>query len=101
MELQMYDENDSNLDKISSDINFLSKTLHEVKTLIKDKEKKLDTISKRDKRRRESLKKAQKKFVNIATNIKFDDYNKLESRLKELKMSKSAYLKMLIENDLK
>lgn len=97
----MYDDNESDLHKISSNIHSLSKTLHEVKTLIKDKEEKLKVISKRDKKRRESLKNAQKKFVNVSTNIKAEEYAKLENRLKELKISKSAYLKMLIENDLK
>ena len=97
----MYYDNESDLHKISSNIHSLSKTLHEVKTLIKDKEEKLKVISKRDKKRRESLKNAQKKFVNVSTNIKADEFTKLENRLKELKMSKSAYLKMLIENDLK
>ena len=96
----MYDDNESDLHKISSNIHSLSKTLHEVKTLIKDKEEKLKVISKRDKKRRESLKNAQKKFVNVSTNIKAEEYTKLENRLKELKMRKSAYLKMLIENDL-
>ena len=42
----------------------------------------------------------QKKFVNVSTNIKVEEYEKLEMKLKELKLSKSAYLKMLIENDL-
>ena len=97
----MYDDNESDLHKISSNINSLSKTLHEVKTLIKDKEEKLKVISKRDKKRRESLKNAQKKFVNISTNIKAEEYAKLENRFKELNLSKSAYLKMLIEKDLK
>lgn len=92
--------NDLNLEKISSDIDFLSRTLNEVKTLVKNKEEKLKVISKRDKKRRESLKKAQKKFVNVSTNIKAEEYEKLETKLKELKMSKSAYLKMLIEKDL-
>ena len=97
----MYDDNESDLHKISSNIHSLSKTLHEVKTLIKDKEEKLKVISKRDKKRRESLKNAQKKFVNVSTNIKAEEYTKLENRLKELNTSKSAYLKILIENDLK
>lgn len=97
----MYDDNESDLHKISSNINSLSKTLHEVKTLIKDKEEKLKVISKRDKKRRESLKNAQKKFVNVSANIKAEEYTKLEKRLQELKMSKSAYLKMLIDEDLK
>ena len=96
----MYDNNEVDLHKISSNIHSLSKTLHEVKTLVKDKEEKLKVISKRDKKRRESLKNAQKKFVNVSTNIKAEEYTKLENRLKELKMSKSAYLKMLIENNL-
>ena len=39
----MYDDNESDLHKISSNIHSLSKTLHEVKTLIKDKEEKLLT----------------------------------------------------------
>ena len=97
----MIQSSDLNLGKISSDIDFLSRTLNEVKTLVKNKEEKLKVISKRDKKRRESLKKAQKKFVNVSTNIKAENYEKLETKLKELKMSKSAYLKMLIENDLK
>lgn len=96
----MTQENSLNLGKLSSDIDFLSRTLNEVKILVKNKEEKLKIISKRDKKRRESLKKAQKKFVNVSTNIKAEEYEKLEKKLKELKMSKSAYLKMLIENDL-
>lgn len=96
----MTQENSLNLGKLSSDIDFLSRTLNEVKILVKNKEEKLKVISKRDKKRRESLKKAQKKFVNVSTNIKAEEYEKLETKLKELKMSKSAYLKMLIENDL-
>ncbi|NBL00111.1 MAG: hypothetical protein EOM50_19300 [Erysipelotrichia bacterium] len=96
----MIQENSLNLGKLSSDIDFLSRTLNEVKILVKNKEEKLKIISKRDKKRRESLKKAQKKFVNVSTNIKAEEYEKLEKKLKELKMSKSAYLKMLIENDL-
>lgn len=97
----MSQENSLNLGKLSSDIDFLSRTLNEVKILVKNKEEKLKVISKRDKKRRESLKKAQKKFVNVSTNIKAEEYKKLGKKLKELKMSKSAYLKMLIENDLK
>ncbi len=100
MEQLMTQENSLNLGKLSSDIDFLSRTLNEVKILVKNKEEKLKIISKRDKKRRESLKKAQKKFVNVSTNIKAEEYEKLEKKLKELKMSKSAYLKMLIENDL-
>ncbi len=100
MEQLMIQENSLNLGKLSSDIDFLSRTLNEVKILVKNKEEKLKIISKRDKKRRESLKKAQKKFVNVSTNIKAEEYEKLKTKLKELKMSKSAYLKMLIENDL-
>ena len=96
----MIQEDSLYLGKLSSDIDFLSRTLNEVKTLVKNKEEKLKVISKRDKKRRESLKKAQKKFVNVSTNIKAEEYEKLETKLKELKMNKSAYLKMLIENDL-
>lgn len=94
------DSKNLNFGKLTSDIDFLSRTLKEVKTLIKDKEEKLQVVAKRDKKRRESLKRAQKKFVNVSTNIKAEEYVKLELKLKELKMSKSAYLKMLIENDL-
>ena len=97
----MIQENSLNLGKLSSDIDFLSRTLNEVKTLVKNKEEKLKVISKRDKKRRESLKKAQKKFINVSTNLKVEEYEKLEMKLKELKLSKSAYLKILIENDLK
>ncbi len=96
----MIDSNNLNLGKLTSDIDFLSRTLKEVKTLIKDKEEKFQVVAKRDRKRRESLKKAQKRFVNVSTNIKAEEYVKLESKLKELKMSKSAYLKMLIEKDI-
>lgn len=91
---------DENLEKISHNMDFLSKTLHEVKTLIKEKEEKQKVLTKREHKRRESLKRAQKKFVNISTNIKAEEYVKLEAKLKELDISKSAYLKMLIEKDL-
>ena len=40
------------------------------------------------------------KFKNVSTNLKSDDYDKLEKKLKDLNISKSAYLKKLILDDI-
>jgi len=89
-----------NIDKISHNIASLSKDMYEIKKTILSKEKEKEKISKKDKRRRESLKKAQAKFKNVSTNLSIKDYEDFEKRFKELKMSKSAYLKKLILDDL-
>ena len=89
-----------NIDKISHNIASLSKDMYEIKKTILSKEKEKEKISKKDKRRRESLKKAQAKFKNVSTNLNTEDYEKFEKRFIELSMSKSAYLKKLILDDL-
>lgn len=89
-----------NIDKISHNIASLSKDMYEIKKTILSKEKEKEKISKKDKKRRESLKKAQAKFKNVSTNLSIKNYENFEKRFKELKMSKSAYLKKLILDDL-
>ncbi|RXJ98099.1 hypothetical protein CRU98_11320 [Arcobacter sp. CECT 8986] len=96
----MEDFSTQNINKISHNIASLSKDMYEIKKTILYKEKEKEKISKKDKRRRESLKKAQAKFKNVSTNLSLEDYEKFEKRFKELKMSKSAYLKKLIMDDL-
>ena len=90
-----------NIDRISHNIKSLSKDMNDIKKTILQKEKVEKTLNKKDKKRRESLKKAQAKFKNVSTNLKIDEYEKFEKRLEELKLSKSAYLKKLILDDLK
>jgi hypothetical protein len=96
----MEDFSVQNIDKISHNIASLSKDMYEIKKTILSKEKEKEKISKKDKKRRESLKKAQAKFKNVSTNLSVKDYGDFEKRFKELKMSKSAYLKKLILDDL-
>ncbi|PLY09660.1 MAG: hypothetical protein C0625_00210 [Arcobacter sp.] len=96
----MEDFSAQNIDKISHNIASLSKDMYEIKKTILSKEKDKEKLSKKDKRRRESLKKAQAKFKNVSTNLSTKDYENFEKRFKELKMSKSAYLKKLIMDDL-
>lgn len=87
------------LDKIDHNIRSLANDMHNVKEiiLVKDKEKK--ELEKKDKKRQDSLNKAQKKFFNISTNLKEKENEMLQNRLKELNMSKSAYLKKLLDDD--
>ena len=89
-----------NIDRISHNIKSLSKDMNDIKKTILQKEKVEKELNKKDKKRRESLKKAQAKFKNVSTNLKIEDYEKFEKRLEELKMSKSAYLKKLILDDI-
>ena len=89
-----------NIDRISHNIESLSKDMYEIKKTITDKEKKKKQVLKKDRKRRESLKKAQAKFKNVSTNLSIEDYEKFEARFTELGISKSAYLKKLIEDDL-
>jgi len=89
-----------NIDKISHNIQSLSKDMYEIKKKIFYKEEETNKLTKKNKKRRESLKKAQMKFKNVSTNLKSDDYDKLEKKLKDLNMSKSAYLKKLILDDI-
>lgn len=96
----MEDFSTQNIDKISHNIASLSKDMYEIKKTILSKEKEREKVSKKDKRRRESLKKAQAKFKNVSTNLNVEEFKKLEEKLKKIKKSKSAYLKELIINDL-
>ena len=96
----MSDFKDDNLNKISHHIESLSKDMYEIKNIIKEKEKVEKKLSKRDIRRRKSLKKAQKKFKNVSTNLKSDIYKKFQERVLELKTTKSNYIKNLILKDL-
>ncbi len=96
----MEDFSTQNIDKISHNIASLSKDMYEIKKTILSREKEKEKISKKDKKRRESLKKAQAKFKNVSTNLSTKDYEKFEKRFIELGMSKSAYLKKLIMDDL-
>lgn len=90
-----------NIDRISHNINSLSKDMYEIKETILKKEKENKKLEKKDLRRRKSLKKAQLKFQNVSTNLNIEDYKKFEKKLTELKINKSAYLKKLILDDLK
>lgn len=89
-----------NIDKISHNIASLSKDMYEIKKTILSREKDKEKLSKKDKRRRESLKKAQAKFKNVSTNLSVKDYENFEKRFKKLGLSKSAYLKKLIMDDI-
>lgn len=96
----MEDFSAQDIDKISHNIASLSKDMYEIKKTILSKEKEKEKISKKDKKRRESLKKAQAKFKNVSTNLSIKDYENFEKRFKKIGMSKSAYLKKLILDDL-
>lgn len=95
----MEDFSTQNIDKISHNIASLSKDMYEIKKTILSKENEKEKIAKKDKRR-ESLKKAQAKFKNVSTNLSIKDHENFEKRFKKLGMSKSAYLKKLILDDL-
>ena len=90
-----------NIDRISHNIRSLSQDMYIIKKAVLDKEKEINTSKKQNKKRLNSLKKAQMKFKNISTNLKIDEYKEFEKRLEKLKMNKSAYLKKLILDDLK
>lgn len=96
----MEDFSTQNIGKISHNIASLSKDMYEIKKTILSKEKEKEKISKKEKKRRESLKKAQAKFKNVSTNLSTEDYEKFEKRFNQLGLSKSAYLKKLIIDDL-
>ena len=89
-----------NIDRISHKMDSLAKDMYQIKNTFLQKEKVDKKLSKKDTKRRNSLKKAQSKFKNVSTNLKKDQYDKFEKKLKELKMNKSAYLKKLILDDL-
>jgi len=89
------------IDKISHHIESLSTEMHEVKKAILEEKKIKERFSKKDKKRRNSLKKAQKKFKNISTNFKIEDFEKIKKRLEELNISSSSYLQKLVALDLK
>lgn len=96
----MEDFSTQNIDRISFNIASLSKDMYEIKKTILAKEKESQKVSKKEKKRRESLKKAQAKFNNVSTNLNAEEFKKLEEKLENVKKSKSAYLKELILNDL-
>ena len=48
----------------------------------------------------ENLKKAQKKFTKIGTNIKNDELVLIKERVQDLGLNYSSYVKKLIYNDL-
>ncbi|MGM0518055.1 MAG: hypothetical protein ACQERD_00260 [Campylobacterota bacterium] len=89
-----------NLDKIAHHIRSISKDMYSVKSTIMIKEKEKKDLMKKEKKRRESLKKAQSKFNNISTNLKADEYNEFLKIVKDSGMTKSAYLKKLILDDI-
>ena len=89
-----------NIDRISHNMESLSKDVHEIKKTFQEKEKEKEKLLKKDIKRRKSLKKAQLKFKNVSTNLNIKDYEKFEKKFIKLKISKSAYLKNLILDDL-
>jgi hypothetical protein len=91
---------EQNMDRISHNIESLSKDMYEVKKTIIIKEKEREKLSKKDKKRRESLKKAQAKFKNVSTNLSLEEYEMFEKKLADVGMSESAYLKKLILENL-
>lgn len=86
--------------RISHNIESLSADVYKIRKSFEKKEKIQKKLSVKEKRRRESLRKAQKKFKNISTNLKIEIYEKLEKRIAELNISKSAYVAKLILDDL-
>lgn len=91
---------DDKIDKIAHHIESISKEMYQVKkAVLKEKEAK-EKFAKKDKKRLESLKKAQKKFKNVSANFKTEEFVKIENRLKELQINASTYIKKLIEIDL-
>jgi len=91
---------DEKIDKISHHIESLSIEMHEVKKAILVDKKTKEILAKREKKRRDSLKKAQKKFKNISTNFKIEEFDKIKKRLDELNISSSSYLQKLVSLDL-
>lgn len=91
---------DNEYDRISHHIASISKEMHELKKVIIEKEKVQEKASKKAEKRLASLRKAQKRFKNISTNLSEEEYVLLDSKLKELGVNKSAYLKQLILKDL-
>lgn len=96
----MQNISEQNMDRISHNIESLSKDMYEVKKTIIIKEKEREKLSKKDKKRRESLKKAQAKFKNVSTNLSLEEYEMFEKKLADVGMSESAYLKKLILENL-
>lgn len=88
------------IDKIDHKINSLATDMYLIRKTIIDKENEKKELAKKDKKRRESLKKAQKKFYNISTNLKKEEYFKFEQRVKKSALTRSAYIKKLILDDL-
>lgn len=95
----MTESRESEIDRISHHIASLSVDMHKIRKVFIEKEKKLVTTSRKDKKRKKSLSLAQKKFKNVSTNLKIEEYENFEKRLLELNLNKSAYLKKLILED--
>lgn len=91
---------DEKIDKIAHHIESISKEMYQVKKAVLEEKIAKDKLAKKDKRRLDSLKKAQKKFKNVSTNFKAEEFAKIENRLKELKINASTYIKQLIDIDL-
>lgn len=89
------------IDRISHNIRSLAKDMNKVKKTIMNKEIENKELSKKIEKRKQSLKKAQKNFFNVSTNLKKEEFEEFEKRFKDLKLSKSAYLKKLIMDDIK
>ena len=89
-----------NLDKIAHHIRSISEDMYSVKSTIMIKEKEKKALLKKEKKRRESLKKAQSRFNNISTNLKTDDYNEFLKIVENSGLTKSAYLKKLVLDDI-
>jgi len=87
--------------KMAHHIESINKEMFTIKeALLKEKEEKIVLLNK-NKKRKESLKKAQKKFKNISTNFKEDEFKDIEARVDELGLSKSAYIQALVYKDIK
>ena len=93
--------NDSKIDKMAYHIESINKEMFGIKEAILKEKAEKDLLVKKNNKRKESLKKAQKKFTNISTNFKYDILKDIELRVEELKLSKSAYIRNLVEKDLK
>lgn len=96
----MRDFEDEKIVKISHHIESISQDIHQVKKALLVEKVKKEKLLKKDKKRLDSLKKAQKKFKNISTNFKIEDYEKIEKRLNELNINASSYMKKLVTLDL-
>jgi len=89
------------IDKMVHHIESINKEMFTIKEAVLKEKAEKEVLRSKSKKRAESLKKAQKKFKNISTNFKEDEFKSIETRVDELGLSKSAYIKKLVEKDLK